>query len=481
MTSEEPFYRQKILYLMAFSSSLGSLAWGYNLSSFNALRVFLQTNVFPGASDFAISLIASLLTLGAAGGSFYAGSLLSKFGRLKVLRYTDIVGIFATFLCMFQSLFLMILGKLIIGVIIGINGVTISLYNIEMAPIPMKGIMSSVSMTLLALGVTFGLVAQLAVPDLIEGKDSQRWRLLMAIPILFHAARLAIFTYILPFDTPLYLTLQNKISEARDVLDKIYIRDVDGQLQRVIKDKEAITAGGSLKFADLLKPKYRRAFFVCLFIMASIQLCGFSQIFVFFNTFITESAGNNSDAVSLFATIMGTISFLSAGYANIIMEKYNRRPLFMIGMTLMAFSSLFYAFLGYVDGPSNGLLKYVVSIWPLFFRTSVGTLAFIYVPEVLPGIGVSITVFFNWMMAFLSVQTCLPLVKMIGTQGLMLFFGLFCAFSVWAYDKYIIESRGRTKAELLELFEAADNNGLSDDMVKNIEMRKLLLFNKSDV
>ena len=480
MTSGEPFYRQKILYLMAFSSSLGSLAWGYNLSSFNALGVFLQVNVFPGASDFSISLIASLLTLGAAGGSVYAGRLLSMFGRLKALRYTDMLGIFATFLCMFQSLFLMILGKIIIGVIIGINGVTISLYNVEMAPIPMKGIMTSVSMTLLALGVTFGLMSQLAVPDLVEGKDSQVWRVLMGVPIIFHAGRLAIFTHILDFDTPLYLTLQNKTSEAREVLEKIYTRDVDLQLQRVLRDKEAITAGGSLKFADLLTPKYRRAFLVSLFIMASIQLCGFSQVFVFFNTFITESAGNDSDTVSLFATIMGTISFLSAGYANIIMEKYNRRPLFIIGMGFMAFSSLFYAFLGYVDGPGNPLLKYIVSIWPLFFRTSVGTLAFIYVPEVLPGIGVSITVFFNWMMAFLAVQTCLPLVKLIGTQGMMLFFGVFCAFSVWAYDKYIIESRGRTKAELLELFEAADNGG-ELAMSKNIEMKKLLLFNKSDV
>src|SRR5690349_16770708 len=101
MASQELFYRQRILYLMAFSSSLGSISWGYNLSSFNALRVFLQVNVFPGTSDITISLIVSLLTLGGAGGSFYAGSLLSKFGRLKVLRYTDILGIFATFLCTF--------------------------------------------------------------------------------------------------------------------------------------------------------------------------------------------------------------------------------------------------------------------------------------------------------------------------------------------------------------------------------------------
>lgn len=307
----------------------------------------------------------------------------------------------------------------------------------------------------------------------------------MGVPILFHAARLAIFTYVLNFDTPLYLTFQEKIPEAREVLERIYTSDVDGQLQRVLRDKQAIAAGGGPKFKDLFTEKYRRAFFVCLFVMATIQLCGFSQVFIFFNTFITESAGNDSDNVAFFATIMAIISFLSAAFANVIIEKYNRRPLFIIGMGFMSVSSLLYAFLAYVDGPGNPLLKYIMVIWPLFFRTSVGTLAFIYVPEVLPGVAVSISVFFNWMLAFLSVQTCLPLVKLVGTQGLMLFFGVFCGFSVWAYDKYLIESRGRTKAELLELFEKADRESYGKEvkfggilMSESVEMSKLPLLVK---
>jgi len=214
--------------------------------------------------------------------------------------------------------------------------------------------------------------------------------------------------------------------------------------------------------------------------MASNQLCGFSHVFIFFNTFITESAGNDAHTVSVFATIMGIISFFTAAFANIIIEKFNRRPLFIIPMGCMAASLLLYAFIGFIDGPSNPLLKYILSIWPLFYRTSVGTLAFIYVAEVLPGIGVSISVFSNWVLAFVSVQSCLPLVKAIGTSGVMFFFGCFCCFACWAYDKYLIESRGRTKAELLELFEKADTR--EGSFVENgSEMKNIPLLDKSNV
>ena len=471
-------FRLGILYAMAFNSSLGSVVWGYNISIFNALRVFLQSNVFPNASDFVISLIASSLTLGAAGGSYYAGRLLNAFGRLHVLLVSDLIGILAICLTLIHSLPIMVFGKFIIGVIIGINGVAVSLYNIEMSPISVKGIMGSISMSSLAFGVTLGLVVQLTVPEPSQGGDSQIWRVLFALPILLHIIRYTILKYLLNYETPLYLTMQDKVNEAREVLQVIYTDNIDIHLQRVIQDKNkmAASSGGNITLTDMFTKKYRKAFLISLFIMAGVQLCGFTSMFVFFNVYIADSANNDFNEIALFATIMGIISFLSAVFANVIVDKFGRKVLFVVGMAFMAVTEFLYVFIGYLDGTSNPLLKYILSIWPLFFRISTGTLAFIYVPELLPSVGVSVVIFLNWMLAFINVQTCLPIVHAIGTPGSLLFHAIFCLVSTIIYQKYIIESKGRTKAELLDMYSEMTPKSSID--TNTLEMTKIPLIKR---
>jgi len=478
MNSSKDF-RPKILYAMAFNASLGSVVWGYNISVFNALRAFLQSNVFPGSSDFVISLLASSLTIGAAGGSFFAGKLLNAYGRLNVLIVSDLVGILAIMLTLIQSLPIMILGKTIIGIIIGINGVAVSLYNVEMSPISIKGIMSSISMSLLSFGVTLGLSVQLVVPDPSEAEGSQIWRILFALPLLFHLSRLSVLKYFLNYETPLYLAMQDKIDGVRDVLKVIYTDNIERHLQRVLHDKNKMVSksGGSITLADMFSPRYKKAFYISLFIMAGVQMSGFTPVFVFFNVYISDSANNNSNEMALFATIMGIISFLSAILANIIVDKLGRKVLFVVGMAFMTVIEFLYIFIVYFDGTDNSSLKYILSLWPLPFRISTGTLAFIYVPELLPSVGVAMASFLNWGLAFVNVQSCLAIVHSIGTEGSLMIHGVFCLVSTIIYQKYIIESKGRTKAELLDMYNNIVPKPSFDESA--MEMAKIPLIKKS--
>jgi len=438
------------LYAIAFTSSLGSLSWGYNISIFNALRVYLQTTVFPEASPQSISLLASSLTVGAALGSLQAGKLVNSFGRHKTLVYSDILGIVGCILCMIQYLPFMLIGRAIGGFLIGINGVGIALYNVEMVPVQLKGIMSSISMTFQASGIFLSLAAGFFVPEI--GRYSEFWRLLSGLPIVFHVVRALIFQYVFKYETPLYLVMNDRVEEAKEVLQSIYTANLDKHMDKVLKDKEALTMNGNPTMRDMLSPKYRRAFLVGIFVMSGIQFCGFSPIFMFFNIFIAESADNNPETISLFATMMGVMSVIAAIAANIFVEKYGRRPLLIYGMGLMCITQTLYAVTGYILGQDSSLLKYIIMIWPLFYRISVGTLAYVNAAEVAPSVGVSMIVCSNWVFAFINVQSFLPMLKMIGVNGVMLVYAFYGAVSVKMYQWYVIESKGRTKAEMLKLY-----------------------------
>jgi len=384
-----------------------------------------------------------------------------------------VLGIIGCIFSMIQYLPFMLIGRFIGGVLIGLNGVVISLYNVEMVPVHLKGIMSSISMTLQAVGILLSLAAGFLVPE--TGVESGIWRILLGLPILFHGARAAIFKYRLSYETPLYLVMSDRMQEAREVLQEIYTDNIEKHLHKVKKDKDAMFSNGNPTMLDMFSYKYRKAFLVVLFVMSGIQFCGFSPIFMFFNVFIAESAGNDAGTISVFATFMGIISLIASIAANLFVERFGRKPLLTYGMGLMCISQGLYAFIGYVSGPDNGLLKYIITIWPLFYRVSVGTLAFIYAAEVIPSVGVSMIVCANWIFAFSTVQTFLPLVNMIGVDGVMLTYAIFGGISVKLYDLYLIESKGRTKAEMLKLYNDEDLRGSSCSMNENslIEMKRI--------
>lgn len=471
-----PDYRKDLLYLIAFNSSLGSLAWGYCIGIFNSIRTYLQTYLFPDANNNEIAFLASSLVIGASIGSYFCGKIVSRIGRRKTLLLCDIVSIVGSCFSMVHSLGSMTLGRFISGLVLGVNSTAIPLYNIEMAPVKMKGTMSSISMVVLTFGVMMGLSMSFFVPTGEGAENSGAWRWLMAVPILINAVRLSVLLLVFKFETPFYLTLEGNTTEARRVLEMIYTDNIDQHMQKVIKDKEATTsAAGNLTLRDLISPRYRKASMMGLVLATALQLTGFSPIFMFFNVFAAESADNDQNTLALFSTLLGFISFLSTLSCALVIEKFGRRPLMIYGTLFLFILEMLYFLVRLVDGPENAGLKYLMIIWPIFYRLSVGTLGFVYISELLPSAGVAFATFINWFCSFFLVQTLLPIADLIGANGWMFFYASFSLFSLIWYHKYLIESKGKTKAELLALYseDVTPNKGNDD-----VEMKKIPLLQK---
>src|SRR5690349_15841149 len=123
-------YREGYLYFAIINASLGALTWGYDISVINAVSSFLQNVVFPGDSDIALALVGSIVTIGAAFGSFFSGRLVAWIGRRNSLILSDLISLIGSILTMITSLPVIIIGRAMIGLAIGINSVAIPLYNV---------------------------------------------------------------------------------------------------------------------------------------------------------------------------------------------------------------------------------------------------------------------------------------------------------------------------------------------------------------
>lgn len=215
-------YRPWFVSYMAFMSSLGALIWGYTFTVSNSLQSMLTTYVFPGASDIEFVFIASMPIFGAAIGSFFSGNLADVFGRRKIIIASDLLIIIDGILSVVQNLPVFIVGRTIVGLASGMNSVLIPIYNVEIAPVQIKGTVTSIYKTFVSFGQLIGLAVGYLVADVQHGETSQFWRFLFGLPSVLSLIRMINFFLIIRYDTPLYSALKGKLFLMESALKQIY-------------------------------------------------------------------------------------------------------------------------------------------------------------------------------------------------------------------------------------------------------------------
>ena len=115
-----------ILFL-TFNSGLGYFYFGYNSTVFNAIGNNL-TDVFKWTKDeklFFLNAMNSVLPLGALIGSIQTGFILKRFGRRKTLMMNCLFSSVGNILTLIPEANIMIVGRLIVGLGVGIFSVSV--------------------------------------------------------------------------------------------------------------------------------------------------------------------------------------------------------------------------------------------------------------------------------------------------------------------------------------------------------------------
>jgi MFS transporter, SP family, galactose:H+ symporter len=412
-------------------------------------------------SLFMLQVVTSWVTLGALIGSLAGGALGDQLGRQRTML---IAGALFTFGAAVQALapgaIILVIGRLTIGVGVGVAAVAAPLYAAELAPASLRGrFISSYQ-----LAITAGIFLAYLVNAQLSASGA--WRTMLgaaAIPGL----AMFIIALIAP-ESPRWLMMKNRRPDAFHVTRKVHPEiDADALLNTVelALRKDAKPA----PWSEIFHREWRRPLVVALGLAIFQQITGINAIIYYANQ-IFASAGFATEVARAEVTTwaIGGVNVLATLIAIAFIDNMGRRILLLAGLVGMGVSLVVvgaaFRFIGPATdaaasaGPTaagivtvGALIVFITS-----FAFSLGPVVWTVINEVFParvrGRGVALATAVNWGSAYLVSQFFLSLVDAIGSSLTFWLFAFFCVVGfVWVY-RMVPETKRQSLEQIQEMW-----------------------------
>jgi len=437
MTFDRPKLNSSI-YLVSFIAALAGLLFGFDTGIISGALLFIEQDFTLDTA--AKELIVSSVLIGAMIGSLSSGRLTDKLGRRKVMFIIAAFFIVGTLVASlapdYQTI---IMGRVLIGIAIGIGSYTAPLYIAEAAPAKWRGGLVSINQ----LAITFGILSSFIISYVfIEDVHSWRWMFLIGI---IPAVLLGMGMAFLP-ESPRWLIKDNKIDQAKSTLQ--YLRGTDNVINEINEIKDSLKLKEA-SFSEIFSPWIRHVLFLGVFLGFLQQVTGINAI-IYYAPTIFRLAGFASTANAIVATIgIGIVNVLATVIAIFVIDKLGRRPLLFFGLIAMGLSLLVLSFAFHYD-LGAGYLRWfaVVSIFVYIigFAIGLGALLWLMISEIFPlevrGTAMSVAVFSCWFWNFVVSSTFLTLVHSLGPSQTFLLYTLMAGIGFIISYYFVPETKG---------------------------------------
>ena len=436
------------VFAAAGFAALGGLLFGYDTGVISGALIFIRTQF--ALTTFQQELVVSVVLVGAAVAALSGGRLADIFGRRAMLLVTAVIFIAGAMVCAAApSLNVLVVGRLIVGLGIGLATSNVPIYISEVSPPQTRGWQVS----LFQLAITIGILAAYLVDYAFSGSGAWRWMLGLAfVP----GAILGLGMIRMP-ESPRWLAEHGETQRAREVLQRIRGgNNIDAEW-REIQDTLA-QAGERSRFADLFAPHVRPALIIGVGLAIFQQVTGINTV-IYYAPVIVQSAEISSASGAILATAgIGLVNVIMTIVAMRLIDHVGRRPLLLTGIAGMILSLAgaglrlphahrrraglarrdhadgLRGFVRHQPGPDLRLL--ISEIYPLKVR----------------GIAEGTAAGTNWAFNFLVSLTFLTLIQILGASTT---FWMYVALAIasWFFSYYLVpETKGRTLEEIEQSF-----------------------------
>ncbi|KAJ8512686.1 hypothetical protein OPV22_003120 [Ensete ventricosum] len=327
------------------------------------------------------------------------------------------------------NVFMLILGRVLLGIGVGFTNQSAPLYLSEMAPPEHRGAINNGFDFFVGFGI---LSANMINYGTQKIHSDLGWRISIGLAI-FPAAIFAFGSLFLPETPSSLIQRTNSLQKAREMLRKIRgTDDVHAELD------DMIAAGNVSKAArrplrSIMQRRYRPHLVVAILIPFFKQMTGITAI-TFYSPLIFRTVGLGESSSLLSTGITGVINVGSVVVAMIIVDRVGRRKLFIVGGVLMFVTHLMVggvlaAQLGDHGGISKGyayMILVSIYVFTAGFASSWGPLGWLVPCEILPleirSVGQSMGIAVALLLASIVGQTLLAMLCHV-KSGVFFFFG----------------------------------------------------------
>jgi len=443
--SQQGRMSKSVLFIMSIAG-LGGLLYGFDIGIISGALVFMNTDL--GINSSQASLIVASVLGGGALATLISGPFADRFGRRFSIILSAIVFIIGTVAIVISSTFVMVMaGRLIQGIGVGIITIVIPLYLAEIIPPRLRGR----GVALFQLCLTFGILLGYLVNYFL--KPTGDWQLMFATCLVPSIFFLLGGMFLLP-RSPRWVYQKGEEDEARDIIANTSGEDqVEASIaeMKAALEEEANKDSGS--WAMLFRKGYRKAFFIALGVGILTQMTGINVLLQFNATILADSGMQN--AAILGSVGVGLINFVITIIAMSLVDKLGRRPLLIIGtagvtiaLAFMGFVHLFWpasAFTGYAT-----LIGFMIFV--VFYAVGPGVVVWLAISEVLPtGIrakGMSVALFANSLTSAGLAAVFMDVVDVISYGGIFLVLAFFTFLYLLIAIFPLPETKGRSLEEI---------------------------------
>ena len=473
-------------------ASFGGVIFGFDTAALNGILVmqpFLSLMGREGKTDeeWAAyeSWIVSSLLLACFFGAPFSAPLADAFGRkwciVLAMFFTAVGSCIQACACDFST---MIVGRIVVGIFIGLLSGVVPVYLAEVAPKSVRGSVGSFFYLTLAIGILVAFLVTLSLNTYSLQPDGSHvaanWRYILGIQAILTICLVAL-AISLP-ESPRWLISVGQTERARKVLERTrwclpvgrrkdkngawesltnIDLEYDGIIDEVNVERNLTTSW--YNFAVLLEPSMILRTCTGILIQFFQQLSGINSFF-YYSSVIYRDLGIVPDVTT---AITGAVSVVATLISVFYIDRVGRRPLLIIGSIGMMCSLIVVGAIIIQYGSTTDIQRRAITAFICFyivhFSYSYGPIAWLYPPETFPlhlrAKGASISTAANWLADF-TVAKCVPALIQPGSAvgglgGLFIFFGGWCfVMTVWAILN-IHETAGLSLEHVNEVFGAS--------------------------
>jgi len=447
---------------------LSSFLFGYSVCVLNSCEQLVAVTLEWCGNNWQSECLASRASQGLMNASAYLGAAagalligrqpLSTRGSRLQLCLADVFFASGAIVCaMSYGLHLLVLGRFLTGLGLGIAAIAAPLYIAEMSSEDCRGSNTGLHGVFISVGIlasiAFGL-PQGPPPsgpsESLDWFDKIFWRGLMAFQMVPALLQFILFYWTFPVDPPALLAAQGRMRDASQLLCQIYrSKTLEPHLRATLETSAAACAARPIRMTQAFwDPFLRPAVILGVGLSMLQQLCGSNPMMAYSNNLFFQS-GVPPQLLTLTSAGMATVNLGVSVFSSRLVDILGRRILLLTGTGTQAASLIVLAvYLAlHASVPNHpAALPFIpvtcVCTFVMSFSFGLGAVTWIYLSEIYPAevrsSALSACGIINWLTCFAVVLGA----RLLNLEKACQLFGVVCAFGALFIYVLVLETKG---------------------------------------
>lgn len=444
ITKEKIKSTEKKGYLISIASiaALGGFLFGYDTAVISGTLPYLQPHF--QLTDFQLGIAVSSILVGCMAGVLVTGKPGDVFGRRYLLSVAAILFMLSAIgTALATSLWVFVLFRFIGGLAVGATSMLSPMYIAEISPAKQRGALVSLNQLTIVIGILIAFFTNY----LLTGIGEHNWRFMLgveAIPAL-------IFFIALQFvpESPRWLVLKKRISEAMDVLTRINGKDkANIELNNIT---ESLKTKAEANYKDLFTGRIRFFLFLGIILAIFQQITGINAI-MYYAPVIFQATGIAADAALLQTIAVGAVNLLFTLVAIRFIDRIGRRSLLLFGSAGMIISLAGLSTVFFLERFDGILVLFFILFYIASFASSLGPVVWVVISEIFPNHlrskAVSLSIMALWFACFVVALIFPVMISTLGGGYTFVLFTLICILNLIFITRFVPETKEKSLEQI---------------------------------